>query len=299
MFDNEKNLSVDLGSIPQDQLVSFYGLLFAAAHADNEVLKQELEAIYENIDLDILDDKHKDIVKDYIINPPNIDDCLKNLSDICDELRYAIVISVCEVILADDYISNEEEEFLDKICLHFGVTNEQREAIINFIKEGKKVLRNEIPDNKAEKVIKNAISGLTAVGVPITAIYFSGTVIGLSAAGITSGLAALGLGLGMLPGIGVAVLMGTAIFIILKKMLGDSREEIIEKAKIMRERKMQKAIKNLQEMINLIMDRIADLEKKGEIAEKNKEAIEILRKRLESLLMVLRRIKEREEGLNA
>jgi len=62
-----------------------------------------------------------------------------------------------------------------------------------------------------------------SIGVPIAAIYLSGSVVGLSAAGITSGLAALGLGgvLGlssMVTGVGVAVVIGMGVHKLIKSI---------------------------------------------------------------------------------
>ncbi len=68
-----------------------------------------------------------------------------------------------------------------------------------------------------EKRIKQVASQAKAMGLPVAAIYLSGSVISLSAAGFTSGLAALGLGgvLGfssMLIGMGVVIVGGVATY---------------------------------------------------------------------------------------
>lgn len=64
-----------------------------------------------------------------------------------------------------------------------------------------------------------------AVGTPLAAVYLSGSVVGMSAAGMTSGLAALGMGgvLGlssMATGIGVAVLLGVGAYSGVRKLTG-------------------------------------------------------------------------------
>ncbi|MDP4086135.1 MAG: hypothetical protein Q8934_16155 [Bacillota bacterium] len=66
-----------------------------------------------------------------------------------------------------------------------------------------------------------------AVGVPMAAIYFSGSVIGLDATGITSELAALGMGgilglSGIVTGIGAALLIGVGAYKGIKKVTGIS-----------------------------------------------------------------------------
>ncbi len=90
---------------------------------------------------------------------------------------------------------------------------------------------------------------------------------GLSAAGITSGLAAVGLGLGMVPGIGIVIVIGTGIFIGMKYLLGDSKKEKERKLSAENERKAQLVIKNLQNAINELLKRISSLEPKAEESE--------------------------------
>ena len=94
-----------------------------------------------------------------------------------------------------------------------------------------------------------------AVGVPIAAVYFSGSVVGLSAAGITSGLATLGMGgvLGfssMVTGIGAAVLIGVVAYNGIKKVTGAKDLENNKQRELM----IQTVIKNLQKTINYLIE---------------------------------------------
>jgi hypothetical protein len=278
----------NLKDVPQYQLVAFFGLPFVAASVDGDMEKEEMLLIFEQLDLEFLNAENRKKVLNYVIEPPSYEECISVLREGKSELKYTVVIRVVEILLADNLIEKEEQHFLDKMCRELGVNDEQKKAILNFVKESNRVQREGVDNNYAEKTIKNAISGLSAVGIPIAAVYFSGTVVGLSAAGITSGLAALGLGFGMVPGIGVAVLIGAGIFVGVKHLLGDDKEKKEKEIKLERERKLQLVIKNLQEAINMLIDRISVLEKKAKIAEANKEAINILRERLNNLQKVLR-----------
>jgi hypothetical protein len=282
----------DFKSIPQHQLISFYGLTIAAAAADGSIDKEELIQIYETIDLSPLDDKGKETVFRFVAEPPGLKESLVAISTGSGELRFAVVVGIVEVLLADDIIVEEEQRFLDEACSTLQVKPAQRDAIINFVKEARRIIRDGLDDNSAEKVLKGAVSGLGAVGVPIAAVYFSGSVIGLSAAGITSGLAALGLGLGMVPGIGIAVIIGTGIFFGLKTLFGDSKEEKEKIRRLNKERKAQLVIKNLQETINALMDRMKGLEKSAQKAEANESAIEVLRERLLQLQRICHQRRE-------
>lgn len=282
----------DLSKVPGEQLVAFYGINFAAAAADGEIDKDELTTIFESLDLTLLTEEQKERVQSYIISPPKMDETLNLIANGADELRYTVAVGVIEVILADDVITKEESLFLDNICRRLNVTQNQRYAIIDFVSQARRIRIRGVDDNVAEKAMKSAASGLTAVGVPIAGVYFSGSVMGLSAAGVTSGLAALGLGLGMVPGIGIAIVIGTGIFIGMKYLFGDSKKEKERKLSAENERKAQLVIKNLQDTINELLKRISSLEPKAAESEANQKAIQMLRDRLNSLRRILEQRKQ-------
>jgi hypothetical protein len=146
-----------------------------------------------------------------------------------------------------------------------------------------------LDDNYAAEAAKQAAAGLSAVGIPIAAVYLSGSVIGFSAAGITSGLAALGLGLGMVPGIGVAILLGTGMYMGVSYMLdaGGHREK--ERLRTEAARKAQLVIQHLQETINVLIDRVQALEGAAVTAAVNGEALRELNARLRALQQLLAR----------
>lgn len=119
---------------------------------------------------------------------------------------------------------------------------------------------------KTQQTLDTAVAaaGLVAVGIPIAAVYVSGSVIGLSAAGITSGLAALGLGLGMVPGIGVAVLLGTGVFLGVRALLDSARQG--EQGQLRSEiaRRAQAVLDSLDEMVARLDQQIQAVEQTGD-----------------------------------
>jgi hypothetical protein len=86
---------------------------------------------------------------------------------------------------------------------------------------------------RSEDLPTELLSKATAVGVPLTALYFSGSVVGFGAAGITSGLATIGsasllAGLGLNPmtaGIAALIVGGIAIKKLLDAILPNTRED--------------------------------------------------------------------------
>ena len=136
---------------------------------------------------------------------------LANLEIIQDlgntELKYTLISDLCLFALADSTFSNEEYQYILGIGDVLGISQEQVDAIKSIQEDLSKF--KDIPQNskKFKLLIKDSAANLTAVGVPIGAIAASGSVVGLSAAGMTSGLAALGalVGGGMLAGAVIVV----------------------------------------------------------------------------------------------
>ena len=278
---------IKLEEQPENVRVSFYGALFAVASADGTIDKEEVESIFESLDLDGLSEEARRTVLGYLIQPPEIESCLNALRDTPDELRYGIMINLVEVAHADDHLDEREMAFIRKVKGSLKVSDEQLEKILDFVKEARRIRERGLDDNVAADAMKRAASGLAGVGIPIAAVYFSGSVIGLSAAGITSGLAALGLGLGMVPGIGVAILIGTVVAIGVSKSLDVGGKRKKAKIGAERERKAQLVIKNLQETINAVIDHVNKLRTAADETAANRKAIETLTQRLKTLQQAL------------
>lgn len=283
---------LDLAQVLESDRISFYGALFAIATADGSLDKEEMDLIFGIMDLDGMSESAKRQVQSYIIEPPSLQHCLKALSNADKKLRFGLMLNLIDTAWANDELDPNEEKAIKLAQQELGVTDKQVEAIEKFVKEMKKIRDRGLDDNQAADAIKTAASGLSAVGVPIAAVYFSGSVIGLSAAGITSGLAALGLGFGMVPGIGVAVLLGAGIFWGVSQLLdtGDTRAKEEEMRK--RERKAQLVIQNLQGALNQLIERIDNLQKAAADAETNREAIQILTEKMRYLQQLLAKRKQ-------
>ena len=123
------------------------------------------------------------------------------------ELKYTLISDLCLFSLVDSKFSDDEYQYILGIGEVLGITQEQVDAIKSIQESLYKI--KDIPPNseKYKHLIKDSAAKLAGVGVPVAAIAASGSMFGLSAAGITSGLAALGglVGGGMLLGAVVVV----------------------------------------------------------------------------------------------
>jgi uncharacterized tellurite resistance protein B-like protein/uncharacterized coiled-coil protein SlyX len=283
---------LDSNSLSEKQRVAFYDAMFAMAAADGQMQREELELIYETLDTEGLSEEARRRLYAYAIEPPALQDCLQALSDAPESARHGLMLNLVEVAVSDYLLSNPEREALTQGQLTLGISNEQRTAMEHYAEEVRRIRERGIDDNHAADVLKAAVSGMTAVGIPIAAVVYSGSVVGLSAAGITSGLAALGFGAGMIPGIGVAILIGTAAFVGLNYLFDTGNKRKKEQHRRERERKAQLAMENLQETINHLISRMARLQGDAADAKANREAIELLNERLAKLQQVLARRRE-------
>ncbi len=290
-----KNKDLDL-KVSEKELLDYCGVLFAMARSDKSIEKEELQYIFEIIDLAVLSNEGIKVVYKYLEKSPNISPLLKRLSVSPKEFHFTVYMGALDVALLDDVIADKEERLLKLIEKNFGIKHKQVQAMKQFALKAKEIAVRGIDDNYAAEAIKNVASGLGAVGVPLAAVYFSGSVIGLSAAGITSGLAALGLGLGMVPGIGVAILLGSAIFVALSKILDIGSKRKKENLQKECERRTQLIVKNLQEIICSLTLRLKDLQNKTATVEANKKAIKELSNRIEILNQIVAKKKNYQEA---
>lgn len=206
----------------------------------NEALLHTLKTTVEEGSFDILS---KSLFKDVIYlfgKKQNIHDWAQNL--FLTELAQSLIISTAEI-----------------------------ELIITAIKNDEDILKYRKNDSQIKKSMKDLSAKAVAVGLPMAAIYFSGSVVGLSAAGITSGLATMGMGglLGfssMFTGIGALVLLGVGTYHGLKKVSGISDLENNKQREFMLQaiiRNSQKSLSFLIEDINGITQQLVQEMKKG------------------------------------
>ncbi|RRR74020.1 MAG: TerB family tellurite resistance protein [Candidatus Viridilinea halotolerans] len=297
VFEQPDVAPVDVTQLPERLRVAFAGALFAMADADGSLDKEELQLIFQLTDLEGLNQRAKQTVLSYIMQPPAFAATLVPFASESLTLRCALLLNLLEVAIANDLVSPSQEQLLADACVALAINPEQYAAIGRFQSELRQMRLRGVDDGVAAETAKNAVAGLSAVGIPIAAVYASGSVIGLSAAGITSGLAAVGLGLGMVPGIGVAVLLGTGIFMGVRYMLdaGQGREKERLHAEALR--KAQLVIMNLQEAVQLLADRMQDVQAVAATAEANREALLRINDRIRILQQMLARRKDTIEAI--
>lgn len=154
----------------------------------------------------------------------------------------------------------KNDNFIISLQNKFDIKDEHIELIIEAIKNDEEILLERKNDSEIIKSMKNLAAKAGSIGVPLAAIYFSGSVVGMSAAGITSGLAAIGMGgllgfSGMVTGIGVVVLLGVGAYSGIKKLTGISDLENSKQRELM----LQAIIKNSQKSLDYLIEDVNEI----------------------------------------
>ncbi|MDR9794812.1 hypothetical protein NSS70_19035 [Aeribacillus sp. FSL K6-2848] len=218
-----------------------------------------------------------------------------------EAMKFSIIKDLARLIKAANYNPRLDNNLIITAEKFYPEKAEEILAlVIKSIDNDEKFLKDEISISEFEKRTKDLASKAAAVGVPIAAVYFSGSVVGLSAAGITSGLAALGFGglLGlssMITGIGTVVILGVMAYKGVRWILGKNERELRNK----REKLIQDILKTHQKAINILIEDINELANKLEQymsqSNRNEELLEKLKRELEIFKAALNSLEERKE----
>jgi len=214
-----------LAEYSETEQIAYLSILSAVCYVDKEFgdkEKRQLDVLLTQLKIS---DIGKAKIYSSVFNLQHEDkladlEAIQNLGD--TELKYTLISDLCLFSLVDSKFTDEEYQYILGIGKVLGITQEQVDTI-KSIQENLDKIKG-IPSNseRFKQVIKDSAASLAGVGIPIGAIAASGSVFGLGAAGLTSGLAALGalVGGGMLVGAVIvvpAIALGTAYGV--KKLL--------------------------------------------------------------------------------
>lgn len=228
----------DDGQVDGDEFAAIYNLMVRNDFAEQDRIAMR-SYMFDAASMDPTQDLVANLIK--IVPAGSLEATAISLIKDCIYINYK---------KGKELASWREEGFIKDLASRLSVTAEKIDFIVQVIKNDENILNNRLPDSEIEKAAKELAAKAAAVGVPIAAVYFSGSVIGLSAAGLTSGLASLGMGLGMVGGIGVAVLVGVAAYKGIKFLTSQGNVEACKQ----REKMIQNIIRNNQKSIKFLVD---------------------------------------------
>lgn len=194
------------------------------------VKKYSEESLHESIMISLVKDLYNTYLSSKIDYDPKKG---KSISDVIDEYSKGFT-------------------FIQDNNALFNLSDEKIKLALEVIKTDYENLIGDRDDNAIEKSLKELSAKAAAAGTPLAAIYISGSVVGMSAAGITSGLATLGMGMGMTGGIAVVAVIGVLSYKGMKHLTGANE---VDKYKT-RELMLHEVLKQTQKTISLIIEDI-------------------------------------------
>lgn len=120
-------------------------------------------------------------------------------------LRFTLLSDCISLAYADDVYGKDEQHEVHELARALDVSTEQLAAIEKFVEAAHKAASGH--DGDHHKIGKTIAQDLAAVGVPIGAVA-AVSAVGLEMAGVSTGLAALGMGLGIATGFGAVLGIG-------------------------------------------------------------------------------------------
>ena len=221
-------------------------------------------------------------------------------------LRYTLIKDAIQARRFSPEILVREQPGIRQLARILGLNDKQVAFIENACVQEERILDGDVSDSNITNAAKSIMAQAAAVGVPVASVYLSGSVTGLSAAGITSGLATLGLGgvlslSAMVTGIGVAILAGGSAYKGVRWVLGGSERNRASLRELMLQEVLrihQRAIINLGEDMSFFGERIAALVRETTV---NRAAIEKLGREVVLLARyagALTQLGERANGLD-
>ena len=259
----EEDQLKDIADMPDELKIAYLKIIVNMTFIDDEEIdEKELAELFLLITrLELNKDSRfeirryiTEISKENIEANENLINTIKKNSE--DSHHKSLMISLVKDLI-NIYFSTKGTidrnfKFLDDNKELFGISNEEIDLAYDTVENDHKLLKEDLDDDAIKRNAKELASKAAAAGVPLAAVYISGSVIGMSAAGITSGLAALGMGMGMTGGLAVVGIIGVLSYKGMKHLTGANE---LDKYKT-RELMLHEVIKQTQKTISLIIDDI-------------------------------------------
>lgn len=262
----EQRQVVPLEEMDEKLKLAYLKIIINMTYENDQVIdKKEMAEIFLLMNRLGLKQETRFEIRSYMFAP----DQLQETSILFDELNKNIMdgqLNTIHISLAKDliniYFSTQSRDlgkfdFLNKNRSLLNIKDSDLDIVVLALETDYKLLEDDFTDDKMTAAFKELSAKAAAVGTPLAAVYLSGSVIGMSAAGMTSGLAMLGMGgiLGlssMATGIGVAILIGVGTYAGVKKITGSNELSNYKRKQLM----LSEVIKQTQDTISTILDDI-------------------------------------------
>lgn len=117
--------TLDLSGLEENELLSFYGALFAMSAADRSMDQSETDRIFESLKLDQLSPQARERVFQFNIKAPTLESCLQELRSTSFSIRSGLMLNLIDIVLADNMIEPGEHEGLNQARQLLGITDSE------------------------------------------------------------------------------------------------------------------------------------------------------------------------------
>jgi len=257
----EEDQLKQMADMPNELKVAYLKIIINMTFIDDEKIdEKELAELFLLMTRLELDKESRFTVRAYIseishTNIEAIEDLLKIIKNNSEVSHYqSLMISLAKDLINVYFSTNDTTNrnflFLDEHKKLFELSDAEIDLAYDTVENDYKLLKEDLDDDAITRNAKELASKAAAAGAPLAAVYISGSVIGMSAAGITSGLATLGMGMGMTGGLAVIGIIGVLSYKGVKHLTGANE---LDKYKT-RELMLHDVIKQTQKTISLIID---------------------------------------------
>jgi len=277
-FNNEKQ-AVDLVEMSDEFKVNYLKLIVNMTFEDDgDVDETELaEILLLSTRLHLTVKARSDVrkyIQDIESNIEPVENILASIRGLSDQSQHqSIMISLAKDMVNTYYSSksatNGDVPFLLKHQVAMDLSDDDLQFAKDAVSEAFQILKDDVDDNVIRENASKLASTAAAVGAPIAAVYISGSVVGLSASGITSGLATLGLGMGMTGGLAILGAVGFLTYTGVRKYSGvNELDRFKVKLAMLNEALKQThlTIKNTIEDINYLVGQLSSAMDAGEVS---------------------------------
>lgn len=202
-----------MAELPENERIDYLRAVANIASCDGAVMDGEVDQLRSMCKTLDLGDKATGKVLGALYDPDTVplEQILEGYAH--KDSRFTLLTDALFVAYADGPINSLEEGVIKGMAGKLRIDDHQIAAIRQYVEATRRAAKGGDTQQDLKNLGANVAAGLASVGVPVTAVAVSGSVFGLSAPGVTSGLAALGLGLGMVPGLAVAIGIGVASYL--------------------------------------------------------------------------------------
>jgi hypothetical protein len=268
----EENQLITISEMPDRLKISYLKIIVNMTFVDDQDIdEKELAELFLLMTRLELSRESRFEIRAYITeisinNIESIERLLEIIKDNSEVSHYqSLMISLAKDLINIYFSTKNTTErsftFLEEHKDLLGLSDDEINLAYDTVENDHKFLKDNLDDSAIEKHVKELAAKAAAAGTPLAAVYISGSVIGMSASGITSGLATLGMGMGMTGGLAVIGIIGVLSYKGVKYLTGANELDKYKTRDLMLHdiiKQTHKTISQIIDDVNYIVQKLND-----------------------------------------